>query len=263
MKIVVCVKPTPPSEVQVTVENGKVNWGDSALIINPWDEYAVEAALQQKEIFSGTVTALSIGDESAKIALKHALAMGVDEAVLISDPSATLGADPKIALDTQAVARLLAAAIRKLGGVDMAFFGRQAIDGDSGLVPSQTARLLGWPSLTLASAIKVDGSTIRVERSIEEGRQIVNADLPVVISLTKDFGEPRFPSFLKKRKADRAILPVWSRADLGIPAPTPVIAWMEVALPVARETACEFITGNSPEEIAETLAEKILAEKIL
>ena len=263
MKIIVCVKPTPPSEVQVTVENGKVNWGDSALIINPWDEYAVEAALQQKEIFGGVVTALSIGDESAKIALKHALAMGVDEGVLISDSAAMFGADPQIALDTQAVARLLAAAIQKLGGVDMAFFGRQAIDGDSGLVPSQTARLLGWPALTLASTIKVDGSTIRVERSIEEGRQIVDANLPVVISLTKDFGEPRFPSFLNKRKADRAILPVWSLADLGISAPMPVIAWMDVALPVARATACEFIIGNSPEEIAETLAEKILAEKIL
>jgi electron transfer flavoprotein beta subunit len=93
--------------------------------------------------------------------------MGVDEAVLISDLSATLGAGPEIALDIQAVACLLVAAIQKLGGMDMAFFGRQAIDGDSGLVPSQTARLLGWPSLTLASTIKVNGSTIRVERSIE------------------------------------------------------------------------------------------------
>jgi electron transfer flavoprotein beta subunit len=145
----------------------------------------------------------------------------------------------------------------------MAFFGRQAIDGDSGLVPSQTARLLGWPSLTLVSTIKVNGSSIRVERNIEEGRQIVNAKLPVVISLTKDFGEPRFPSFLNKRKADRAILPVWSLADLGVPAPTPVIAWMDIEQPTARETACEFISGNSPEEIAEILAEKILAEKIL
>jgi len=109
----------------------------------------------------------------------------------------------------------------------------------------------------------VDGSTTRVERSIEEGRQVVTAKLPVVISLTKDFGEPRFPSFLNKRKADRTIIPVWSLVDLGISAPTPVITWMEVALPVARGTVCEFITGNSPEEIAEALAEKILAEKIL
>jgi electron transfer flavoprotein beta subunit len=263
LKIAVCVKPTPPSEVQATVENGKVIWGDSALIINPWDEYAVEAALQQKEIFGGTVMALSVGDESALIALKHALAMGVDDAVLISDPGAMLGADPEIVLDTQAVARLLAAGIQKLGGVDMACFGRQAIDGDSGIVPSQVARLLGWPSLTLTSTIKVDGNTIRVEKNIEEGRQIINAKLPVVISLTKDFGEPRYPSFLNKRKADRATIPVWSLMDLGIPAPTPVVAWMDVALPVASQTSCEFIAGNSPEEIAESLAEKILAEKIL
>lgn len=263
MKIVVCVKPTPPSDVQVTVENGSVSWGKAALIINPWDEYAVEAALQQKEFFGGTVTALSIGIESATIALKHALAMGVDDAVLIAGAPDVTDADPKIALDTRVVACLLATAIQKLDNVDLAFFGRQAIDGDSGVVPSQTARRLGWPSLTLASTIKLDGNSIHIERSIEEGHQIVNAKLPVVVSLTKDFGEPRFPSFLNKRKADRAVIPVWSWADLGIASLLPVVTCSDVALLPARNTSCEFISGNSPEEIAETLAGRILAEKIL
>ena len=263
MKIVVCVKPTPPSEAAVTVENGKASWGDAPLIINPWDEYAVEAALQQKEICSGTVTALSSGDESARIALKHALAMGVDEAVFIPEASTTPGTGAEIGLDTQRIAYLLAAAIQKLGNVDLAFFGRQGIDGDAGIVPSQTARVLGWPALTLASTVKVDGSTIHVERSIEEGRQIVNAKLPAVVSLTRDFGEPRFPSFLNKRKADRAVIPLWSRADLGMPLPAPVVSQTEVALPPASAKTCEFIAGNSPEEIAGILVERILAEKIL
>jgi electron transfer flavoprotein beta subunit len=263
LKFIVCVKTTPPSEAKVTAENGKVSCGEGPLIINPWDEYAVEAALQQKEIFGGTIMALSIGDESARIALKHALAMGVDEAVFIPDTSITPGTGSEIALDTQGIARLLAAAIQKLGGVDLAFFGRQAIDGDSGIVPSQTARVLGWPSLTLASAIKVDGRTIRIERSIEEGRQIVYANIPAVISLTRDFGEPRFPSFLNKRKADRSVIPIWPQADLGIPLPEPVVSLTNVTLPPARATTCEFITGTSPEVIAEILADKILAEKIL
>jgi electron transfer flavoprotein beta subunit len=256
MKIVVCIKQVPDSTAKMVVEGGKVSWGDAPLIMNPWDEYAVEAALQQKEALGGTVTAVSIGDESTKEALKRAIAMGADDAILISDPAFGY-------LDTQATAQVLASAIKKIGAVDMAFFGRQAIDADAGLVPVQTARLLGWPALTLATVIKIEAGSARVERGIEEGRQIVTAKLPAVFSLTKDFGEPRYPSFMGIRKAARAEIPSWSLAGLGIPAPVSVIAWPEILNPVVREVSCEFITGSSPEEIAETLANKILAEKVL
>ena len=256
MKIIVCIKQVPDSAAKVVVEGGKISWGDAPLVINPWDEYAVEAALQQKEALGGTVTAISIGGESSKEAIKHALAMGADDAILISDPALAN-------LDTQAAAQVLAAAIRKAGGVDMAFFGRQAIDGDSGITPSQTARLLGWPALTLSAVIKVDGGGVRVERAIEEGRQIVTAKLPAVFSLVKDFGEPRYPSFMGIRKASRAEIPIWSLADLGVAAPAAVISWPEVMNPPSREVACEVIGGGSPQEIAEKLADKILAEKIL
>ena len=256
MKIVVCVKQVPDSAAKVVVENGKVSWGDAPLVINPWDEYAVEAALRQKEALGGSVTAITIGGEGSKDALKHALAMGADDAVLISDPAL-------VNMDTQATAQVLAAAIQKIGGVDMAFFGRQAIDGDAGLVPAQTARLLGWPALTLSSVIKVDGGSVKVERGIEEGRQIVTAKLPAVFSLTKDFGEPRYPSFMGIRKASRAAIPTWSLAELGIPAPVSVIAWPEIMNPPSRKVTCEVISGGSPQEIAEALADKILAEKVL
>jgi electron transfer flavoprotein beta subunit len=256
MKIVVCIKQVPDSTARVTVENGKITWGDAPLIINPWDEYALEAALQQKEALAGTVLVISIGDESSKEALKRALAMGADEALLISDPAL-------VHMDTQATAQVLAAAIQKTGGVDMAFFGRQAIDGDAGLVPAQTARLLGWPALTLASVIKIEAGNIRVERGIEEGRQILTAKLPAVFSLTKDFGEPRYPSFMGIRKASRAEIPSWSLSELGISAPVSVISWPEIITPPSREVTCEFITGVSPEEMAEKLADKILAEKVL
>jgi electron transfer flavoprotein beta subunit len=256
MKIVVCIKQVPDSTAKVVVEAGKINWGDAPLIMNPWDEYAMEAALQQKEAHGGTVTAVTIGDESTKETLKRALAMGADEALLINDPALA-------ALDTQGTAQVLAAVIRKIGAVDMAFFGRQAIDGDAGLVPAQTARLLGWPALTLASVIKVEADRVRVERGIEEGRQIVSAKLPAVFSLTKDFGEPRYPSFMGIRKASRAEIPTWSLADLGMSAPSAVITWLELIAPPSREVTCELITGGSPEEIAGTLADKILAEKLL
>ena len=255
MKIVVCVKQTPDSAANPTIENGKISWGDAPLILNPWDEYAVEAALRQREIFGGTVTALSLGDENAQVALRYALAMGADEAIHISDPSPTF--------DTWAVSHILAATIRKIGNVDLAFFGRQAPDGDSGLVPAQTARLLGWPALTLASTVKVEGNSVHVERSLEEGHQLVSAKLPAVVSLTKDYGEPRFPSFLNKRKADRAVIPTWSLAETGVTESVPRVTWADPTLSPARATACEFIVGSSPDEIAERLVERILAEKVL
>jgi len=126
--------------------------------------------------------------------------------------------------------------------------------------------VLGWPALTLVAAIpSVDpaGRTIRVERSIEEGRQTVSAKLPAVLNIVKDFGEPRYPSFMGIRKASRAVIPVWSLADLGVSAPQPVVSWPVVENPPARQVATEMITGGSPQEIAEKLADKILAEKVL
>ena len=256
MKLVACVKTTPDTTAAVKIENGKATWGDAPLVINPWDEYAVEAALQLKEANGGTVTAISVGGEEARIGLKHALAMGADDALLISDP-ALAGIDP------QAVARILTAAIQKLGGVDLAFFGRQAIDDDSGTTAAQAARLLGWPALTLVSVIKVEGGSLRVERAIEEGRQIVSAKLPAVISLVKDIGEPRYPSFMGIRRASKAEIPTWSLSQIGIPAPSAVVEYLALMDAPIRQVVCELITGANPQEIANQLADKILGEKLL
>ena len=256
MKIIACIKQVPDSEAKVKADNGAVSWGDAPLVINPFDEYAVEGALQQKEATSGSVTALCIGPESAKEALKHALAMGADEAVLVSDPALTEG------LDTVGAARVLAAAIQKIGA-DMVVFGRQTLDTGSGLTPAQTARVLGWPMLGLAGQIKVDAGSVQVERVTEEGRQTVKANLPAVISVVQSIGEPRYPSFMGIRKASKATIPVWALSDLGMSAPAPTVTRSELLNPPAREMAIEIVTGDSPEAIAETLVEKILAEKVL
>jgi len=256
LKIIACIKQVPDSEAKVKADNGAVSWGDAPLVINPFDEYAVEGALQQKEATSGSVTALCIGPESAKEALKHALAMGADEAVLVSDPALTEG------LDTVGAARVLAAAIQKIGA-DMVVFGRQTLDTGSGLTPAQTARVLGWPMLGLAGQIKVDAGSVQVERVTEEGRQTVKANLPAVLSVVQSIGEPRYPSFMGIRKASKATIPVWALSDLGMSAPAPTVTRSELLNPPAREMAIEIITGDSPEAIAETLVEKILAEKVL
>lgn len=257
MKIVVAIKQVPDSAAKVVVVGGQVTWGDAPLIMNPWDEYAVEAALVQADSLGADVIVISVGGESAKEALKTALAMGANEAILISDP--TLSAP-----DSQAVARVLAAAIQKIGDVDLAFFGRQAIDGDMGVTAAQTARVLGWPALTLVAVIQsIDNGLIRAERTFEEGRQIVESKLPAVISVGKDIGEPRYPSFMGIRKASRAVIPTWNLGELGISAPESVVTWPEVQSPPARQVTTEIITGGTPQEIANLLAEKILAEKVL
>jgi electron transfer flavoprotein beta subunit len=255
LKIIACIKQVPDSEAKVKAEDGKVSWGDAPLVINPFDEYAVEGALQQKEANGGTVTALCIGPESAKEALKHALAMGADEAILISDPALN-------EVDTVGAARVLAAAIQKIGA-DMVVFGRQTLDNGAGITPAQTARVLGWPMLGLAGQIKVQDGTVTVDRVIEEGRQTVSAKLPAVLSVVQSIGEPRYPSFMGIRKASKATIPVWSLGELGVSAPEPIVKRTELMNPPVQETSIEIITGETPAEIADKLADKILAEKIL
>jgi electron transfer flavoprotein beta subunit len=184
--------------------------------------------------------------------------MGASEAILISDP-ALAGSD------SQGVARVLAAAIKKVGDVGAAFFGRQAIDGDMGVTAAQTARALGWPALTQVSVIQslTPGANVRVGRATEEGRQVVEASLPAVLSVGKDIAEPRYPSFMGIRKASRATIPTWSLADLGLAAHASVVKWPQIINPPAREVITEMVSGGSPQEIAEKLADKILAEKVL
>lgn len=256
MKIIACIKQVPDSEAKVKAEDGQVSWGDAPLVINPFDEYAVEGALQQKELSGGSVTAICIGPETAKEALKHALAMGADEAVLISDPAIDN-------LDTAGAAKILAAVVKKIGNADLVIFGRQTLDNGAGLTPAQTARVLGWPMLGLAGNIKVEGDAVTVERVLEEGRQIMKAGLPAVMSVVQSIGEPRYPSFMGIRKASKANIPVWSLRELGVDAPAAVVTRTELMNPPVQEAAIEMITGETPAEIAEKLADKIIAEKVL
>ncbi|HSO12015.1 MAG TPA: electron transfer flavoprotein subunit beta/FixA family protein [Anaerolineales bacterium] len=256
MKIIACIKQVPDSEAKVKAENGQVTWGEAPLVINPFDEYAVEGALLTKEANSGTVTALCIGPESAKDALKHALAMGADEAVLVSDPALN-------EIDSVGAARVLAAAIKKIGGADMIVFGRQTLDNGSGLTTAQVARVLGLPLLGLAGQIKVQDGNVTIDRVTEEGRQTVTAKMPVVLSVVQSIGEPRYPSFMGIRKASKANIPVWTLGDLGMDAPATVVRRTELMNPPVNETKVEMIAGETPEAIAEALVQKIIAEKVL
>jgi len=260
LNIVVCVKQTPDTAATITVQDGKVSWGDAPLVLNPWDEFAVEQALRTKEAHGGKVTALSLGPEAAREALKQALAMGCDEAILVSDPALEGG-------DSLVVSKALAAAINKIGGIDLAFFGRQAVDSDTGVTGPQVARRLGWPALSLVAAVAAldpNGKSITVERMIDEGRQVVKSPLPAVISVVKEINEPRYPSFMGIRKASKAEIPAWSAAAVGLESvPSAVLAWPEIVAPPKVETKCELIQGETPEQIAAKLADRLLEEKVI
>jgi len=252
VKIVVCVKQVPDSEAKISASGDKISWGDAALVINPFDEYAVEGALLQKEAGGGTVTAMCLGPEAGRDALKHALAMGADEAILISDPALS-------ALDTQGAAQILAAAVKKISGVDILLFGRQTLDDGSGLTAAQTASVLGWPMLGFVGHIQAEAGAVQVSRVIEEGRQTARAPLQVVMSIVQSIGEPRYPSFMGIRKASKATIPVWTLADLGVSAPAQYVSRLELVTPPSREVTCDIVTGDNAEAIASTLADKILA----
>jgi electron transfer flavoprotein beta subunit len=262
LNIVCCIKQVPDSAATLTIDaEGKISWGDSPLIVNPYDEYSLEEGLQLKEAHGGKVTALTMGKEGAKEALKTALAMGCEEAILISDP-AFAGAD------TLVTAYVLAQAIKKIGGVELVLFGQASIDGQSGQTAASVARQLGFNVLTYVSKIRtVDPATatITVERLLEEGKQVVTSKLPLVMSTIKGINEPRYPSFMGIRKAAKAEIPTWSAADIGAEAGklAAAVKWSKVSAPPPREGKCEMITGDSPEQIAAALVDKILEAKIL
>jgi len=266
MKVVVCTKQTPSTTAVITVDaNGEVTWDDPGgkpNVINPWDEYAIEEGIRLMENHGATeVIALSMGGEDSKEALKTGLAMGCTEAILVSD-------EAMVGSDTLGTARVLAAAIKKIGDVQVVMFGKQAIDGDTGQTAVQAAQKLGWTPLTFVSAIKeVGDGTITVERLLEEGREIVTAKLPVIINAVKEINEPRYPSFMGIRKANRAQIPTWGMADLEIEgsvgAGASKVDWSQVYAIPAREGAVQFIEADTVEEQAKILVDRLFEEKVI
>lgn len=265
MHIVVCTKHTPDSEAKISVDaSGKVSWGGSPLIINPWDEYSVEEALRLREAHGGKVTVISMGPPEAVEALKHAIAMGCDEAIRVWE-------DACVDSDTLATSYVLAKAIEKLGDVDLVLFGKSAIDSQTWQVGVAVARRLGLPALMYVikiASLDPDQRTITVERLLEEGRQVVSAPLPAVVGTTKGINEPRYTSFMGIRKAARMAYPVWSLADIGAEVNKVGIAgsgvrWPQVFMPPVREGEAEIIKGETVEETVSLLVDKLLAEKVI
>jgi len=198
VNIAVCVKQVPDtSEVKIDKETGTMVREGVPSILNPFDAYAVEEALSIKEKSGGSVTALTMGPPQAAEVLRHVVAMGVDEVMLLSD-RAFAGAD------TWATSYTLGLGLKKLGNIDLVICGKQAIDGDTAQVGPGIAVNLGVPFVAyVRKVIEVKDGRMTVERLIEDGYEEVEITLPAVITVVKEINTPRMPSLKGKMKAKK------------------------------------------------------------
>lgn len=210
MNIFVCIKQVPSTtEVKVDPKTKTLVREGVESVINPFDTYALEEAVRLKEQHGGKVTVLTMGPPQAEDALRDALAVGADEAILLSD-RAFAGAD------TLATSYVLARAVEKAGPCDIILCGKQTIDGDTGQVGPEIGEHLGMPCVTSVRKISdVANGSFTAERLIEEGYERVGSSLPCVVTVVREINEPRMPSLRGMMAAKKAEIPVWTAADIG------------------------------------------------
>lgn len=261
MNIVVLIKQVPEiALIKVDEASNQVVLPQGPGVVNPFDEYGVEEALRLKEKHGGKVSVISVGSDRAESALRNCLALGVDEAYLVSD-------DKFKNSDPQAVGKILAAALKKMGEYDLILAGKQAIDSDSAQVPGAVAALLNVPqAMFVRKFVSVEDGKAVVQRTTEDGYDVVEMTLPAVVSVVKEINEPRLPSLKGKMAAKKKEIVKWTAADLGLDggavgadSKTRVA---RVAPPPPR-TKGELIEGETPEEIADKLFNKLRGNKII
>lgn len=211
MHIVVCIKQVPDTKnVRIDPDTHTLVRQGVESIVNPFDLFAVEAALKIKDENGARVTVVTMGPPQASEALRDILSLGVDDAVLLSD-RAFAGSD------TWATSTTLAGAIRKMGDVDIVICGKQAVDGDTAQVGPETAALLDIPYATFVKNIQLlEGGALKVVRQTDEGTEVWKIPMPALVTVIKEIGEPRVPSLRHKMRAKKAEIVVWGAADLGL-----------------------------------------------
>jgi electron transfer flavoprotein beta subunit len=253
MNVLVCVKqvPDPNSVGQLDPTTHRLK-RDGELVLDPGDEFGVEAGLQLVEANGGEVTVISMGPERGLDAVRKALAMGAARGVLISD-AALEGSD---ALTT---AKVLAAAIKRQE-FDVVITATESTDGYTGVVPQMIAGLLDVPAVTFAKSVRYEGGTLKVERQTETGLEVVEATLPVVLSVTSGVNEPRYPSLKGIMGAKSKPLDKLTVADLGLGGAGGATARQTVAevKPAQARAAGEIVKdeGDAAKRIVDFLAEK-------
>lgn len=261
MKIVVCVKQVPDTtEVKINPETNTLVREGVVSILNPFDMYAVEEGIRIKEKLGGTVTVLSMGPPQAAEQLKDTIAMGVDDAVLVSD-RAFAGSD------TLATSYALAKAIEKMGDVNLIICGKQAIDGDTAQVGPEIAEKMGLPHLTYVKKIEeISETEITLERMYEDGYERVQMPLPGLITVVKEINEPRLPSLKGMMRAKKAEVTIWNAAAIGAdPAKSGLNGsptWVKTIFIPDLKCQGEIFCGE-PEEQVKSLVNALMCQKVI
>ena len=260
MNIVVCIKQVPETtEVKINPETNTLIREGVPSIVNPFDENAIETALQLKEKHGGKVTVITMGPPQAAEALRSAIAMGVDEIILVSD-RAFAGSD------TWATSYTLSQTIKTIGSFDLVICGKQAIDGDTAQVGPGIAEWLDIPQVTFAVKIDVTGNCLKAERLLEEVNEIVETSLPAVVTVVKQINEPRMPSLKGMMKAKKIeIKPLTAQdikadsSNIGLNgSPTQVV---KIFTPPPK-TGGEILSGETNEAV-DNLFNKLKERKII
>ena len=254
MNTIVCLKQVPDTETLIKIAGTTIATEGIKWVINPYDEFAVEEAIRQKEkMNAGAVTIVSLGPDRAIESIRTALAMGADNAIHINDGAYYDKADPF------ATAAVLAAAIKGLT-YDAVFLGKQAVDDDASQVPAMLGELLGIPVVTqvLKFEVAADKSKATVNREIEGGHMVVEVPLPAVFSAQKGLNEPRYASLPGIMKAKKKPVDVKGAAGLGISID--VKAKVAKTVPPPARPPGKIICGEEPAEKARELA-RLLREE--
>ena len=260
MHALVFIKQVPQQNSVKLTPDKKIDASGIEPIISLFDEYAIEEALLQVEKAGGKVTVATIGSEEDKEALRKALAMGADQAILAIDPAFT-------ELDSLGAAQVGAALVRKLGDVDVIFCGKQSTDDETAVFGPALACYLGIPVLTYVYKVhELDSGTKRVvvDRALERVVETIESSLPVVLTTVKDLNQPRYPSLLKIRKASKAEIPAYSAADLGLHAEqlAPRVEYVDRVPPPPRPRG-EIVAGTSAQEKARQLVDKLVDAQVI
>lgn len=251
MNLIVCLKQTFDTEEKVLIENGQVSEDGAKFIINPYDEYALEEAIRLKEQHGGEVTVITIGSSRAENALRTALAMGVDHAVLIKDE--------RLMGDEFTTSKVLAAVIKDKK-FDLILSGYMSVDNGAGQGGLRLAQELDIAHVNAITKLEVQGSQIVVERDVEGDVEIIEALLPIVITAQQGLNEPRYPSLPGIMKAKRKPIQELNAEDLSIDlsqvrAKTKI---MDQVLPPKRKEG-RILQGELSDQVSE-LAELLQGE---
>lgn len=227
-------------------------------VVNGFDENAVEAALQIKDALGASITVISSGASFALDVMKKPLSMGADELVLLQDDAFANSADSFFTV------QLLTAAITRLGGFDLIICGRQASDWDNAQVPLGVAETLGMACITLGKKVAVQDGKVVVERLAPDGYEVVEAELPALVTVSNELGQPRYPTLRGIMAATRKRPTVWTTSDLPLDEAQlqPRLTLHDLFIP-RRDRECEIIEGDDDADAARRLALKLREDRLI